>query len=175
MAKWGIDELEAHKRLDSEMAELDRCVDYYYEEEKLRVIDAVKAMKSLIPEHEQREYRRAYLADEISRVREMYKEKPIQTLENRLKRLVHETKVYAGDPFVISEEMVATARHFPLNSLMPHKNNVAKCPFHNDKTPSLNIHRNFYYCHGCGEHGDTIKFIMKTKGVSFREAVRLLT
>lgn len=53
---------------------------------------------------------------------------------------------------------------------------VACCPIHNEKTPSFNISptKGYFKCFGCGEHGDTIAFIMKTKGYSFYEAVELL-
>jgi hypothetical protein len=53
---------------------------------------------------------------------------------------------------------------------------VGLCPFHNEKTPSFTIaaKKGFYHCFGCGEHGDIFGFLMKTSGVSFPEAVRML-
>ena len=49
-----------------------------------------------------------------------------------------------------------------------------KCPFHNEKTPSFSIDANkgLYYCFGCGEAGDAIKFVMKQEGVDFPTAVK---
>ena len=49
-----------------------------------------------------------------------------------------------------------------------------KCPFHNEDTASFYIKNNWYHCFGCGESGDTIKFIMKTQGIGFIQAVRSL-
>jgi DNA primase len=50
------------------------------------------------------------------------------------------------------------------------------CPFHAEKTPSFNVseERGFYHCFGCGEHGDVIDFVMKTQGLAFPEAVRVV-
>ena len=50
------------------------------------------------------------------------------------------------------------------------------CPFHNEKTPSFNVHaaRQFYKCFGCGEGGDVFTFVQKIEGVSFYEALKLL-
>jgi len=50
------------------------------------------------------------------------------------------------------------------------------CPFHDEKTPSFNVTpaRGLYYCHGCGEGGDAIKFVQRIDGLSFTEAVERL-
>lgn len=50
------------------------------------------------------------------------------------------------------------------------------CPFHNEKTPSFTVSddKGFYHCFGCGAHGDIIKFVMETGGLSFVEAVTTL-
>lgn len=50
------------------------------------------------------------------------------------------------------------------------------CPFHEEKTPSFCIfpEGRGYYCFGCSQSGDSISFLMKTKGYSFPEAVRQL-
>ncbi len=50
------------------------------------------------------------------------------------------------------------------------------CPFHKEKSPSFHVHpeRGFYHCFGCGESGSGIDFAMKTNGLDFVEAVRML-
>ncbi len=52
----------------------------------------------------------------------------------------------------------------------------AKCPFHEDKTPSFYIYpeTNTYHCFGCQAHGDVINLTMHLYGLSFKEAVQML-
>lgn len=53
---------------------------------------------------------------------------------------------------------------------------VGLCPFHQEKTPSFHVVPNkaIYHCFGCGEGGDVITFVRKTRGLSFVEAVKEL-
>ncbi len=50
------------------------------------------------------------------------------------------------------------------------------CPFHAEKTPSFHVHvdRGFFYCFGCGAKGDAFEYVMRTRGVSFVDALTLL-
>ena len=50
------------------------------------------------------------------------------------------------------------------------------CPFHHEKTPSFSVtpEKNMYYCFGCHEGGDTIKFVMEMEKVRFPEAIKIL-
>ena len=47
------------------------------------------------------------------------------------------------------------------------------CPFHKDKNPSFCVtpHMGIYKCFSCGEAGDAIKFIMKTKNMEFKDVI----
>jgi DNA primase catalytic core len=54
---------------------------------------------------------------------------------------------------------------------------IGRCPFHDDKTPSLVVSpkTNLWHCLGaCNMGGSNIDWVMRTKGVSFRHAVELL-
>lgn len=52
----------------------------------------------------------------------------------------------------------------------------AKCPFHNEKTPSFFISqdRGTYYCFGCSASGDIFSFVEEFEGLDFRGALKLL-
>lgn len=56
------------------------------------------------------------------------------------------------------------------------KNFKARCPFHNEKTPSFFIspERETYYCFGCGEKGDIFSFVEKFEGIDFLGALKIL-
>ncbi|MEK7390653.1 MAG: DNA primase [Patescibacteria group bacterium] len=49
----------------------------------------------------------------------------------------------------------------------------AKCPFHNEKTPSFFVSpdRGTYYCFGCGAKGDMFTFVEEFEGLEFRQAL----
>jgi DNA primase len=52
---------------------------------------------------------------------------------------------------------------------------VALCPFHTEKTPSFYIFDdNHFKCWGCGEYGDSIDFVQKMYGLSFKDALKHL-
>lgn len=52
----------------------------------------------------------------------------------------------------------------------------ARCPFHDEKTPSFTVSadKQFYHCFGCGVHGSAIGFLMEYEHMSFPEAVEEL-
>lgn len=56
-------------------------------------------------------------------------------------------------------------------------NYQACCPFHQEKTPSFsaNQSKQFYYCFGCGAHGNALKFMMEYDHLNFVEAIEELS
>lgn len=52
----------------------------------------------------------------------------------------------------------------------------ARCPFHDEKTPSFTVNeeRQSYHCFGCGKGGDIFSFVMDMDSLSFPETLRLL-
>ena len=52
----------------------------------------------------------------------------------------------------------------------------ARCPFHNEKTPSFFISpdRGTYYCFGCGASGDIFTFVEEFEGLDFKGALKML-
>jgi DNA primase len=55
-------------------------------------------------------------------------------------------------------------------------NYKAVCPFHQEKTPSFNVHpeKQFFKCFGCGKAGDAITFVMLFEKVEYPDAIRIL-
>lgn len=45
-----------------------------------------------------------------------------------------------------------------------------KCPFHNEKTGSMKIYKDSFYCFGCGASGDIFKFVQKMDNCDFKTA-----
>ena len=56
------------------------------------------------------------------------------------------------------------------------KNLKARCPFHNEKTPSFFVSpdRGSFYCFGCGAKGDIFSFVEQFEGLDFKGALKLL-
>ena len=52
----------------------------------------------------------------------------------------------------------------------------ARCPFHDEKTPSFTVSpvKGFYHCFGCGAHGTAVDFLMNHDHLSFVEAIESL-
>jgi DNA primase catalytic core len=75
----------------------------------------------------------------------------------------------------VSVQRLAEARGIKLHR--HGANLLGKCPFHDDKTPSLVITpaKNLWNCLGaCNTGGSCIDWVMRANGVSFRHAVELL-
>lgn len=87
------------------------------------------------------------------------------------KKILDQYKVFTGKIMSLTPQQIENARNYPLKDLVGTQKNITNCPFHDDKTASMNIKNNFYYCHGCGVKGDTIKYLMETDGISFKDAV----
>lgn len=56
----------------------------------------------------------------------------------------------------------------------PNRAGFIPCPFHKEKTASMKIYHDSYYCFGCGANGDIFSFVQKMENVSFREAFQCL-
>lgn len=55
------------------------------------------------------------------------------------------------------------------------RNHFARCPFHNEKSPSFSVNEDIqrYKCFGCGEAGDVITFVQKMEGIDFPKALEI--
>ena len=64
---------------------------------------------------------------------------------------------------------VTTKQAAEIYGISVKRNGMVRCPFHNDKNPSMKVDRR-YHCFGCQADGDAIDFVAKLFGLSVRDA-----
>ena len=52
--------------------------------------------------------------------------------------------------------------------------NMVCCPFHADRTPSMKLNEDYFYCFGCGAHGDVIALTAQLFDLPPAEAAKKL-
>ena len=52
--------------------------------------------------------------------------------------------------------------------------NMICCPFHNDRTPSMKLNEDYFYCFGCVAHGDVINLAARLFNLSGYDAAKKL-
>ena len=52
--------------------------------------------------------------------------------------------------------------------------NMTRCPFHDDRTPSMKLNEDYFYCFGCGAHGDVIALAAQLFDLPQAEAAKKL-
>ena len=76
-------------------------------------------------------------------------------------------------------EIADIKQNLPLAQILQHynlkadKNNMLRCPFHEDKTASLQVSfsQNKYKCHACDKKGDVIQFVQDYEKLTKHEAL----
>ena len=51
---------------------------------------------------------------------------------------------------------------------------MVNCPFHKDRHPSMKLNERYFYCFGCGAHGDVIDLTARLLGLTVSDAVSAL-
>jgi len=54
------------------------------------------------------------------------------------------------------------------------RDNMVCCPFHADRTPSMKLNEDYFYCFGCGAHGDVIDLAARLFNLSGYDAAKKL-
>ena len=54
------------------------------------------------------------------------------------------------------------------------RGNMVCCPFHADRTPSMKLNEDYFYCFGCGATGDVIDLVAKLFSLSSYDAAKKL-
>lgn len=75
--------------------------------------------------------------------------------------------------FETVKQSVTTRQAAERYGIRVERNGMCRCPFHEDKTPSMKLDRR-YYCFGCGTTGDVIDFVSRLRGIGSKEAAILL-
>lgn len=90
-------------------------------------------------------------------------------MHDDFRRAIEEIKLRAPIEDVVRERVPELRRRGALYE--------ARCPFHEERTPSFKVSpdRGTWHCFGsCSEGGDAISFVERFEGVGFREAVEIL-
>lgn len=69
------------------------------------------------------------------------------------------------------KQSATTRQAAEMYGLKIRRNNMTSCPFHNDRTPSMEVDNRFH-CFGCGADGDVIDFVSRLYGISSLEAAQ---
>lgn len=101
-------------------------------------------------------------------------EKAMQSDDDEVKKKALTYYRRATNKTRITDDMIENAKSYDITQLVETKRGMAICPFHGDTNPSMNVRKNFYFCHTCQATGDTIKFLMERDGMTFKEAVLAL-
>ena len=54
------------------------------------------------------------------------------------------------------------------------RGNMICCPFHADRTPSMKLNEDYFYCFGCGTHGDVIDLVARLFNLTSLQAAKKL-
>src|ERR1035438_6814206 len=91
-----------------------------------------------------------------------------------------------GEKIAVGEDVETLKRRLPLLDYLRQHNwtghpasrseFVGLCPLHEETQPSfcVNTRKDVFYCHGCGQGGDLIRFIQLSRHLSFRQSLACL-
>ena len=63
------------------------------------------------------------------------------------------------------------AEHY---GLQVNRSGMCRCPFHDDRYPSMKLNEKYFYCFGCGATGDVIDLVARLFGLNSYEAAQKL-
>lgn len=86
----------------------------------------------------------------------------------------------------MSQDVETRRRRMPLLEYLRQQNWIGRpagrgeyvglCPLHEESRPSfyVNTHKDVFYCHGCGQGGDLIRFLQLSHRLAFHEGLAYL-
>ena len=161
---------------------IDAPVPYYKWWKKAKIQAFTDEMWNILREHLTNKYLGLPLekedeVDVLDNLIEQYEKEPTENLGKRIKRQEKKISNY-GKPITYDDSKVQNAKDYPIRRLLNEPTATAiSCisPDHDDKTPSMQITGNFAYCHGCGEHFDSISIYQILNNCDFKTAINNLT
>ena len=93
---------------------------------------------------------------------------------------------FGGEKNVVGEDVETLKRRLPLLDYLREHNWASRpagrsefvglCPLHEETRPSfyVNTRKDVFYCHGCGQGGDLIRFVQLSRHLSFRQSIACL-
>ena len=170
---------------------MDEYEKYYREVEWPRVLASIAEWEKEFSQGYRDSLRKEYLCDLIEPLEKEYydccvalasrdddltywSEKYISVLWERLNSLQAKERVVTQHLEGIDRTAIENALRYPIDRLIKVSRGMALCPFHNDRNPSMDVRKNFYYCYTCQAHGSVIDLVMKRDGKTFKEAVQSL-
>ena len=76
--------------------------------------------------------------------------------------------------FEAVKQSVTTRQAAELYGIRVNRAGKTNCPFHNDRTPSMKLNEEYFYCFGCGASGDVIDLAARLFGLSGYDAAKKL-
>ncbi len=76
--------------------------------------------------------------------------------------------------FEIVKETVSVRQAAECYGLKLNRNNMVRCPFHNDRHPSLKLNEDYFFCFGCGAKEDVIDLVARLFNLTSYEAAQKL-
>jgi hypothetical protein len=94
----------------------------------------------------------------------------------KIKGIVDCWKVMVPDKVQYDQTDKERAKAYPFDQLMEFHRNMALCPWHEDKNPSLQFlpDINRVKCFSCDRLFDTIDYVMLSQNLEFKEAIKWL-
>lgn len=79
------------------------------------------------------------------------------------------------DIFKAIQELIPMQDAAKFYGLQINRSGMTCCPFHEDRTPSLKVNEDYFYCFGCGTSGDVTGFAAKLFNLPQMEAAKKIS
>ena len=78
------------------------------------------------------------------------------------------------NPYELIKDNVTVPQAAERYGLATGRNSMVCCLFHEDHHPSMKLNERYFYCFGCGAHGDVIDLTARLLGTSTKDTIDIL-